>query len=230
MKTMLQIMHMNDLPMELDRNCTDWLTDDELARYSAISSQNRRLQYIAGHHLARAMAARFHRNAIEDWIYFVDDDNQRRLKCRQPGMQGFHVSLSHSGVWIVAALSGSPIGIDIETYERQRDFLAIASHVFSEAESSLLRSLAPPELKRQFYLYWTMKECVAKQYGAGLKFEVARAHSFIPAITEMDASVCSWECSEYVIAMTAAWNGEIDITGLCKDFKKLYWQNVAVNR
>lgn len=226
---MVQIVHVNDLAMELDRNRLDWLTEDELTRYNAISSENRKLQYIAGHYLVRAMASRFLGNTIEDWIYFIDDANQRRLICRDPGVQGLHVSLSHSGNWIAAVLSGSAVGIDLETCDKHRDFIAIASHVFSEAETRQLHLLAPDELKRQFYLYWTRKECVAKQYGAGLKFEVSRVHSFVPASTASDASVCSWQCSEYVIALAADAVDDVEVIGLREGAKKLYWQNVAAN-
>lgn len=226
---MVQIVHITDLAMGLDRNHLDWLTSDELTRYDAISSEKRKLQFIAGHHLVRAMASRFHGNAIEDWIYFIDDDNQRRLKCRQPDVQGLHVSLSHSGDWVAVVLSESAVGIDIETCDKQRDFIAIASHVFSEAETRQLQLLAPDELRRQFYLYWTLKECVAKQYGAGLKFEVSRTHSFIPAIESKDASVCSWQCSEYVVALAADSIGDLEMTGLREGAIELYWQNVAVN-
>ncbi|MGH8105198.1 MAG: 4'-phosphopantetheinyl transferase family protein, partial [Arenimonas sp.] len=153
--------------------------------------------------------------------------HQRRLKCRLTGLPELYVSLSHSGDWIAAAISVSAIGIDIETYGKQRDFIAIASHVFSEPETSLLKSLAPDRLNRQFYLYWTLKECVAKQYGDGLKFEVSRAHTFIPATEPVKATIFSWQCPEYVLALAGKANLDIETVGLCQPAEQLRWQNVA---
>ncbi len=229
MQTMVQVVHKHDPTLELDANKLQWLTDDELARYRSITASNRKLQFLAGHYLARKMASRFYENTIEDWTYHVSVDNQRRLKCRQPDVPDLYVSLSHSGDWVAAGISESAIGIDIETYGKQRDFIAIASHVFSESETRYLKSLAPERLARQFYLYWTLKECVAKQFGAGLKFEVSRLHSFIPAPDAMNASLVSWQCPGYVLAMAGNPNGVIATSGLCEDAKQLQWQNVSAN-
>lgn len=227
MQTLVQVVHKHDPILELDPSKLTWLTDDERIRYQSISSSQRQQQFLAGHYLARKMAARFHGNFVEDWIYSVDDNNQRRLKCRLSGLPELYVSLSHSGNWIAAGVSLSAIGIDIETYAKQRDFIAIASHVFSQAETNLLKSLAPDRLNRQFYLYWTLKECVAKQYGAGLKFEVSRAHASIPAVAAT-ASLFSWQCPEYVLAMAGRENADSDIEtlGLCEPAEQLCWQNV----
>lgn len=229
MKTLVQVVHKHDPILELDANDLHWLTDDELSRYQSISSSNRKLQFLAGHCLVRKMASLLHGNSLEDWTYCIDADNQRRLKCRQPGFPELYVSLSHSGDWISAAISPSAIGIDIETYGKQRDFIAIASHVFSESETDLLKSLAPEQLNRQFYLYWTLKECVAKQYGAGLKFEVSRAHSVVPILAASEASIFSWQCPEYVLALAGAAGANIETAGLCEDAKQLQWQNVSAN-
>jgi len=136
--------------------------------------------------------------------------------------------LSHSGDWIAGAIATSAIGIDIETYGKQRDFIAIASHVFSEPETTFLKSVAQDQLNRQFYLYWTLKECVAKQYGAGLKFEVSRTHSFIPAFVAAEASVNSWQCPEYVLAVAGNSNDQIEIFGICEQAEQRCWENVSV--
>lgn len=225
MQTLVQVVHKHDPLLELDENKLRWLTDGELTRYRAITSARRKGQFLAGHFLARKMASRLHGNAVEDWIYSVDENNQRRLKCLHDGIPELYVSLSHAGDWIAAAISNSAVGIDIETYGKQRDFIAIASHVFSKSETDILKSLAPEQLGQQFYLYWTMKECVAKQYGAGLKFEVSRAHSFIPSADPYAASINTWQCPEYVIAMAGNPNGIIEILGLGDSVAQLYWQN-----
>ena len=222
----VRVVHKHDPALGMESNDLHWLSDDELIRYQSISSSHRKQQFLVGHYLARKMASRFYGNTIEVWIYFMDVDNQRRLKCRQAGIPEIHVSLSHSGDWVAAGISLSPIGIDIETYGKQRDFIAIASHVFSKSETDLLKSLATENVNRQFYLYWTLKECVAKQYGAGLKFEISRAHSFIPATDPAAASIFSWQCPDYVVAMAGESSGDIATSGLYEPAEKLCWQNI----
>jgi 4'-phosphopantetheinyl transferase len=221
-------VRIHDPILELDSDNLHWLTDDELGRYEAISSANRKLQFLAGHYLVRKMASCFYQNNVEDWEYVIDTDNLRRLRCRQTGIAEPYVSLSHSGVWIAAAVSDSPVGLDIETYEKQRDFIAIANHVFSDDETNLLKSLSPDQICRQFYLYWTLKECVAKRHGAGLKFEVSRVHSFIPAATVSGTSIFSWQCPQYVLALAGNPEHGIDTSGLCEDAGQRYWQNISV--
>jgi 4'-phosphopantetheinyl transferase len=221
-------MQQHDPALALDLSNLHWLTEDEFSRYESITSVNRKWQFLAGHYLIRAMAARYYENSHADWIYFVGADKQRHLKCHLAGIPELFVSLSHSGEWIAASVSAYPIGIDIETYAKQRDYMAIARHAFSEAETGILKSLAPGELQRQFYLYWTLKECVAKQYGDGLQFEVSRANSFISVGAMASASIVSWQCSDYVLSISSKPDIAIDISGLCDNAEKGFWQNIPV--
>lgn len=226
MQTWVQVVHKHGPILELDANNLHWLTDDELTRYQAISSSQRRQQFLAGHYLIRKMASRLYANTVEDWIYCVDDNNLRGVKCRQAGIPELHVSLSHSGDWIAAAISTSAIGIDIETYSKQRDFIAIASHVFSESETNLLKSLTPDQLNQQFYLYWTLKESVAKQYGVGLKFEISRLQSPVLVSDGELANMRSWQCPDYVIALASDDSMEVETLGLCDKAKHQVWKNI----
>lgn len=223
----VQVANSRELCPEFDSSNLDWLSDSELARYQRITSSLRKRQFLAGHYLVRKMASRNFGNPLRDWTYYQDADQMRRLKCNVASQPALYVSISHSADWIAAAISHAPIGIDIETFGKQRDFIAIAGHVFSESETSLLKSLAADQLDRQFYLYWTLKESVAKQHGAGLKFEVSRAHSFITAAAS-EALIFSWQCPEYVLALAGALNSHIEAFGLCEGSKQQQWKNISV--
>lgn len=220
-------MHRHEPTPVLDSEDLRWLTDDEVSRYESITSAKRKWQFLAGHYLVRAMAARRYGNSHADWIYFVDEHNQRHLKCRQTEVPELHVSLSHTGEWIAAAISDYPVGIDIESCVKQRDFIAIARHVFSVTELTPLKLLASDELKRQFYLLWTLKECVAKQYGAGLKFEVSRSHASIPVDEPASASIISWQCPDYVLAVAVNPATDVETFGLCEHINTRYWLNIS---
>jgi 4'-phosphopantetheinyl transferase len=77
-----------------------------------------------------------------------------------------YVSLSHAGTWIVCALHGAAVGIDVETEAMVDE--GMAKLFMSESELHHYRAL--PELeeqKRFFYSVWTMKEAYLKALGTG---------------------------------------------------------------
>lgn len=221
--SMLQIIGIHDLDSEFDRNNTDWLSDGEKCRYQSINAANRKQQYIAGHYLVRKMAARILGNAAQDWDYVEDSHGLRLLKSRREGLPAPYLSISHSGEWVVAGLSLFPIGVDIENCHTDRDFIAIAEHVFSPLEVEILKACKAADLKSTFYLYWTLKECLAKQSGIGLRFDVSRSQSAIPEPNVESSSLRSWQCSDFVIAAACQPNTTFEASGLCNDVKLQAW-------
>ncbi len=224
---LVQIANTGELNAEFDSSNLYWLSDGELARYESITSSNRKLQFLSGHYLIRRMASRVFHNLPHDWTYYQDAENLRRLKCNADSRQEVFVSISHSGDYISAAISSAPIGIDIETFSKQRDFIAIASHVFSAAEISFLKSCNAEDLKRNFYLHWTLKESAAKQYGVGLKFEVSRAQSPVLVSEGEHANVQSWQCPDYVIALASEVAMNIETQGLPDNARHQSWKNIS---
>lgn len=222
----VQVATMGELYTELDSACLNWLSDCELARYQSITSSNRKQQFLAGHFLVRKMASHVFTNLPHDLTYYRDAQNLRRLKCNIAARPELYVSISHSGDWIAAAISHAPIGIDIETFDKQRDFIAIAKHVFSAAEIGCLESCCNEELKETFYLYWTLKESAAKQYGVGLKFEISRSQSPVLVSGLDQAHLQTWQCQHYVIALASEVSTQIETHGLNQSVKYQSWKNI----
>jgi len=222
----VQVANSRELNPEFDSSNLDWLSDSELARYPIITSSHRKSQFLAGHYLVRKMASRVFNNPLSDWTYYQDADHMRRLKCNKASQSELYVSISHSGDWIVAAISHAPIGIDIETFSKQRDFIAIARHVFSAAEISYLHSCRSEELKQNFYLYWTLKESAAKQYGVGLKFEISRSQSPLLVSGLEQAHMQTWQCQDYVIALASEVSTQVETHGLYENVKHQAWKNI----
>ena len=82
------------------------------------------------------------------------------------GYPDFHYNISHSGDWVVCAISEKEIGIVIEKI-KSVDF-DIAKRFFSDVEYKLLMS-QPEDLKTNyFYDIWTLKESYIKYKGKGL--------------------------------------------------------------
>lgn len=92
----------------------------------------------------------------------------------QPGKCCIDFNLSHSGKYVVLAVSDSLIGIDVEG--RKRDRLAVARRCFNKKEYEDIRSAhTEQEQDMRFLEYWTMKEAYVKYLGEGLRIPF---HSF----------------------------------------------------
>ena len=77
---------------------------------------------------------------------------------------GVHFNISHSGLWVVCAVSDRPIGIDIEKIDVAD--MQIAKRFFTEYEYQYLQR---QENKVEiFYKLWTLKESYIKCTGKGL--------------------------------------------------------------
>lgn len=79
----------------------------------------------------------------------------------------FKFNVSHSGSYVVIAVSEYGVGIDIEKI-REID-MGIAQRFFTKNEYSFIESLASEvDKKNVFYMYWTLKESYIKAIGKGL--------------------------------------------------------------
>lgn len=88
------------------------------------------------------------------------------------GREEIAFSLSHSGHWVLCALSGTDAGCDIE--EIQKADLKIAERFFTPAEALAIRSQEQEEQRsRLFYRYWTAKESFLKATGFGLQLPLS---------------------------------------------------------
>lgn len=88
------------------------------------------------------------------------------------GHDGIHFNNSHSGRWIVSAISNFPVGIDVE-FISEMD-LSIASHCFSRQEFLDLTALDDERSRRDYFFdLWTLKESYIKAIGLGLSMELS---------------------------------------------------------
>lgn len=79
---------------------------------------------------------------------------------------GVHFNLSHSGHYVVSALSSEPVGIDIETIKPID--IAIAKRFFTQDEYKYIHNSKNGNELTRFYEIWTMKESHIKWEGIGL--------------------------------------------------------------
>lgn len=73
------------------------------------------------------------------------------------------LSISHSGKYVAVAIDANPVGVDVETALRDRDYLALAKKSFHEGEIKALECANSPKLlESDFYRIWTLRECFFK--------------------------------------------------------------------
>lgn len=77
-----------------------------------------------------------------------------------------HFNISHSGHWVVVAVSEAEVGIDVERIKKVN--LGIAERFYSEKEKQQLFSLPPATQTEFFFDLWTLKESFLKAIGTGL--------------------------------------------------------------
>lgn len=78
------------------------------------------------------------------------------------------ISVSHSGVWAVLAVSEAEVGVDIEQMREGRDFRGIARKAFALEARDCGHADSCAADCRAFYRMWTIKESYVKLLGASL--------------------------------------------------------------
>lgn len=78
-----------------------------------------------------------------------------------------HFSLSHSGDYILLAVSDKEIGADIQE-KQPKDVVKLANRFFSPEEAQYLSTLPPEFQSDYFYHLWTAKEACTKLLGDAL--------------------------------------------------------------
>jgi 4'-phosphopantetheinyl transferase len=155
-----------------------WLNAAERERLSHMTAPRRRLQFLAGHELARVLAAEASGTPFAEWDLVADEHGAPRLLLGGAPC-GWHVSLAHGGDWVAAAVAPVRIGIDIESAPRERDLAALARHAFAPRNAEDVVALAGDERRAAFYRYWALAEARGKHGGRGFQAHVARAQAFV---------------------------------------------------
>jgi 4'-phosphopantetheinyl transferase len=142
------------------------LTDDEEARLDRMASAPRRDRARAAWGARRIILARLLERDPRD-IAIV-----RHSRAAPPVDEpdhSLHVSLSHSGDWMLFAVSRAHrVGVDIERIDPATDVVRLARRFFPSNEADALSSLPSSERHEAFFRAWTRKEAILKGVGGGV--------------------------------------------------------------
>ncbi|MCH5190695.1 MAG: 4'-phosphopantetheinyl transferase superfamily protein [Oscillospiraceae bacterium] len=86
-------------------------------------------------------------------------------KSGKPIADNCFVSISHSGSAVAVCKSDTPVGIDIEKIDRERNFERIVKRFYHGEE---VKNLFKNPSAEKFYEIWTKKEAYSKIFGGGL--------------------------------------------------------------
>lgn len=135
--------------------------------------------------------------------------------CYKYGEQGkpelvypdIYFNLSHSGEYVVLAISDRPVGIDIE--HKRKNYATVAKRCFCENEyMDIISAGTKAEQENCFLQYWTMKEAFIKHSGEGLRiplnsFRILRKEAGISRVDGQDRwfAACFMEDTAYCISV-----------------------------
>jgi 4'-phosphopantetheinyl transferase len=149
---------------DLIRKSAAWLAPGKRNRFNALRGVKDRLRLLAGDLLIReTLAAALHCGAAE-----IKLSTGEHGKPYCANVQNVHFNLSHSGRYVIAALSDEEVGVDIEEIKPLTSQADMARVFMSDTERSRYESLPAFQRQSQFYRLWTAKESYIKFTGKGI--------------------------------------------------------------
>ncbi|MCK9589194.1 MAG: 4'-phosphopantetheinyl transferase superfamily protein [Terrimicrobiaceae bacterium] len=136
------------------------LSRDEADRAARFQSAEAREAFIAGRSGVRRIASLHSKIPAGDLLLESDAHGKPFFANAK-----IHFNLSHSGGTVVAAFSGSAVGIDVESRGRCRDFVGVANRFFHPSEAG---AISRSNDEGEFLRLWTGKEAMLKLSGQGL--------------------------------------------------------------
>ena len=156
------------------------LSTSELKRYQSTRSNNNRRKFLLSRALMRHAFNHHFLRCENEWI-FVERPGSSPIISNLP--KNIYISLSHSNGLICLAISGSPIGIDIEAATKHRDFLTLAKTIMSDDEVNYYIQNASTHADL-FYRMWCAKEAYYKALPSSEQSATSLDKIFSPALLE----------------------------------------------
>lgn len=153
-----------DLSAEFSVWAEALLSPLERKHFAEITHSGRRGEFLLGHSLARVQIADFFNLSPSELpIQFNRDQKPTLGEIHSSANSGpWFVSLTHCSNLIACALSKAPVGIDVESLGRQRNFAGIAQRRFRSEELDYLQLQNKNGLEQRFQRIWTLKEAFYK--------------------------------------------------------------------
>ena len=138
------------------------MAEDKKEKISRFRFEEDRKRSILGDMLAREMIAKKCEVSPDSIVFKIIENGKPYVE-----NLGIHFNISHSGDYVICAVSESEIGIDIEKIKEVKD--GLTEYICTEEEKNYIASCKDKEKKqRRFFEIWTAKEAYFKFLGTGL--------------------------------------------------------------
>jgi 4'-phosphopantetheinyl transferase len=134
------------------------LSDSEIEKANRIFSLTDKERYLASKYFLRTILSQWV-DATPNQVDFITHEHKK------PTVKGVEFNISHTGEYIVIAVSPEVIGIDLEYINQSFDFGSLLDITFIKEEIEFIGN--EPIDSAKFYTLWTRKEAVLKASGEG---------------------------------------------------------------
>ena len=185
-------------------HCMLLLNNDERERANRYYQVKDRNRFLISRGALRTILSKY-LNVAPSSITFGVSPNKKPI-IHDTGKVKLHYNVSHSGDWILIAVSDSDIGADVEFIKPSFQFQEILTDYFSQDEVDFINHQSSLE---RFFLLWTRKEAFVKATGKGLDSDLRTIPSLdgIYSATEVARSrdwfITSFTLNEQYIAAIA---------------------------
>ena len=159
---MFRLYHINDCTPSEYAHYYALMSDEKKARVDRYRFEADKQRTVIGEMLARRMIAAAC-GIPEEAIRFDIADGGKPYTASAP----VHFSISHSGNYVLCAVSDEPIGADIEKLRPVEDRL-IAFVCTEEEAAHVAEAADEAQRERRFFRIWTAKEACFKYRGTGI--------------------------------------------------------------
>lgn len=113
-------------------------------------------------------------------LYLPDSEQALEIKYGDNGkpyleyFPDLHFNISHSkNMALLAVTRSGPLGIDIESVDRNIDHLVLSKRFFAPVEQQILKEVGEEERNDTFFKIWSRKEAYIKCSGQGLRIPLS---------------------------------------------------------
>ncbi|WP_342648416.1 4'-phosphopantetheinyl transferase superfamily protein [Mucilaginibacter sp. CSA2-8R] len=136
---------------------------DRASRFVHPEDTNR---YVTAHGVLRQLLSA-HTAVARHQLLFTKNEFGKPALIMSDSKAALHFNLSHSGQYVIIALSKHPIGADVEYLKPDFNFHSLLPHYFTAAETHFITTTSASPLTA-FFSAWTRKEALGKGLGSGI--------------------------------------------------------------
>ena len=143
------------------------LDAEEITRSERFHLPEHRRLFLASHLLLRTTLSRYADIPPGAWRFTANGQGKPRV-AREAGRPAPSFNIAHTaGVAVTAVTKGRDVGVDVESKSRHVQAERVIARFFASEEAAELGKLSYAEIRRRFFLTWTLKEAYTKALGTG---------------------------------------------------------------